>query len=279
MRICIVGVGALGSAVAECLFATGTSPAEILLVERTTEKASERRERFACRVAVSTEELSRHEPPDIVFLTVKPQDFVQACDTIRPLITQRNLLISCMAGVHTSILARLINHSGIIRAMPNLGTAMRQSATVYYAPPQLSGELRQQGEDVLRLLGKTWRVDHEELMDTATAIAGSGPAYICWLAEIMQQEADRLGIAATDSRELVLQTLRATVEYLEHSQLPFEELRRKVTSRGGTTAAALSVLAHYNAHDTFRKAIDAAFQRSVELGTADKPATLTKTTN
>ena len=278
MRLCIVGVGALGSAIVERLLATGTPTSELLLIERSVTKAEQRRSQFGCFVSLSSELASPQATsnatyPDFIFLTVKPQDFQSVGTTVRSLLSPHTVVVSCMAGVSTTLIMETLQHPLVIRSMPNLGTRIGESATVFFAPPEISPLQMQKTQEVLSRLGRGWQVEREDLLNAATAIAGSGPAYVCWLAEAMQRAAEQLGIPTSDSHELVLQTLRATVDFLCQSELSFEHLREKVTSRGGTTAAALSVLSDHGAHEIFTKAIQAAHRRSRELGSTSPRVT------
>jgi pyrroline-5-carboxylate reductase len=175
-------------------------------------------------------------------------------------------VVSVMAGISVARLGALLGHSKIVRAMPNLGAAVGESATVYFASPEVDPEACLSVERFLCSIGRAWRVQDERLVDAATAVAGSGPAYICWLAEQMEGVARELGISEHEAGAVVLQTLKATCSYLENSGQSFAELRTRVTSPGGTTAAALTLLEQCDASAIMQDAIRAAFRRARELG-------------
>jgi pyrroline-5-carboxylate reductase len=121
---------------------------------------------------------------------------------------------------------------------------------------------------VLSSFGRSWRVEREDLIDVATAVAGSGPAYFCWLAEQIEAVAVEAGIAPELAHHLIVQTLRGTAAYLDRSATPFAVLRKRVSSRGGTTFAATSFLQANEAEDIFQEAVRAALRRAQELAGA-----------
>jgi pyrroline-5-carboxylate reductase len=150
--------------------------------------------------------------------------------------------------------------------MPNLGAIVAESATVYYVPPECTQAQVLHVERVVQSLGSAHRVEQEELLNVATAVAGSGPAYLCWLGEQMEHVAIAEGLSCADAHALVLQTFKGAVAYLEHGGDRFAELRARVTSPNGTTAAALTVLRESLSEEHVRAAVRAALDRSRELG-------------
>jgi pyrroline-5-carboxylate reductase len=150
--------------------------------------------------------------------------------------------------------------------MPNLGAAVGESATAYYYPPFLSAAQRSVVEYVVAALGRSWKVDSESLLDLATAVAGSGPAYLCWLGEQVEKVARENGFSEHDAHAIVLQTFKGAVAYLETSDETFASLRTRVTSPNGTTAAAIATLDSVSADDVVQHAVEAACRRAKELG-------------
>jgi pyrroline-5-carboxylate reductase len=151
--------------------------------------------------------------------------------------------------------------------MPNLGASIEESATgYYYCGDTLTPSDVEHVESLISHLGKRWRVEREELIDAVTAVAGSGPAYLCWLGEQIERVAIEFGISPEDAHAIVLQTFRGTALYLEQSGQTFSELRRRVTSPQGTTDAAISVLSERSADVVVREAVGAACKRARELG-------------
>jgi pyrroline-5-carboxylate reductase len=144
-----------------------------------------------------------------------------------------------------------------------------ESATSYFCEDACTAQQIQLVEGVIKGFGVCIRVLREQLLDVATAVAGSGPAYVCWLAEQMELVGIEGGFTTEQAHELVLQTLRGSVRYLESVGGSFRELRERVTSPGGTTAAALSVLEGEGGTQVVQGAIRAAVTRCLELGRGD----------
>jgi pyrroline-5-carboxylate reductase len=262
MRIVIVGVGNLGGVLAERLLQAGFSADALSLVTR----GSERSQRVCDELSLKPAELTAIAHSTVVILAVKPQDAVEVCGQVRSYLTPSTTVLSVMAGVSCATLQDLLGHSVVGRAMPNLGAVVGESATTYFVPPGVSDAQLAHIEYVISSCGKAWRVESESLIDLATAVAGSGPAYLCWLGEHIEHVARLHGLAESDAHALVLQTFKGAVAYLEQSCETFSTLRARVTSPNGTTAAALSVLCKEKTDDALRKAVEAAFLRAQELG-------------
>jgi pyrroline-5-carboxylate reductase len=262
MRIAILGVGNLGSAVAKRLLVTGCAREDIVLITRGSHTSARRCEELG--IAPST--ISEISKVDTVILTVKPQDVASAASSLRGILQPHSLVVSLIAGVSCATLQELTGHACIARAMPNLGAIIGESATVYYLSARAEGSKENDACSIISSLGKSWKVTNEHLVDLATAVAGSGPAYVCWLAEQMERVAQDHGLSATEAHALVLQTLKGTTAFLEFSQTTFADLRERVTSPQGTTAAALRVLDNAQAGQCLQEAVKAAFSRAVQLG-------------
>ena len=268
MTVAIVGVGNLGKALVESLLASSYRSEDVLLIERAEADRSQLSARYGCRVEAEFPESVRLGSGDVIVLTVKPQDSEAACSSLRPHISPEVVVLSCMAGVPCSALVSWLGTPKVVRAMPNLGAARRESASAVYIPAGLTDEEIRHISAIIDSCGKGWRVDREELIDVATAVAGSGPAYLCWLAEQLENVAVESGFAAHDAHALVLQTFKGAVSVLEESAERFSELRKRVTSPNGTTAAALSVLDERVAAEHVRDAVRAALRRAKELSSS-----------
>ncbi len=266
MRIVILGIGQLGSALAERVILSGVQPSQLLLIDRKSVETEGLAGIHGCRVGEQIPENFHFGASDLLVLAVKPQDAEEACASVREILNSDTIVVSVMAGVSLARLSDLLGHTKIVRAMPNLGAVVGQSATVYCVSSQIDLRACVVVEDFLASIGSAWRVQDERLVDAATAVAGSGPAYVCWLAEQMEIVARELQIPAEKAGALVLQTLKATCSYLESSGQSFAELRTRVTSPAGTTAAALGILDQYGAGTIVQNAIRAAFHRAQELG-------------
>lgn len=266
MRIFVVGVGNLGSAIVRSLLHS-YAPKEIVLVERTSADRDALKARHGCQVVSELSSDHRVNAGDLLILSVKPQDATVACERLAPFVSSEAVVLSVMAGVRIETLSELLGTKRIVRAMPNLGASIDESATgYYYCGDTLTPTDVEHIESLISRLGKRWRVEREEVIDAITAVAGSGPAYLCWLGEQIERVAVDYGISQEDAHAIVLQTFRGTALYLEQSGLTFAELRRRVTSPQGTTAAAISVLTERAADTSVRDAVNAACTRARELG-------------
>jgi pyrroline-5-carboxylate reductase len=262
MRIAILGAGNLGTALAKSLVSQGISREMIVVVVRDSNRSAEIQE----RTGFLPQPLPRLGDDDVLIVAVKPQDFEVASKAIRPALTSGTVVLSMMAGIRCKDLQERLQHTAVARAMPNLGAGVRESATAFFISEQCSAAQVARVDNIIFSCGRGWRVEQEPLIDVATAVAGSGPAYLCWLGEQMEQVAREHGIRSADAHALVLQTLKGAVAYLEHDGATFAELRSRVTSPNGTTAAALAVLVERGADEVFREAIRAAARRAAELG-------------
>lgn len=263
MRLAIVGVGNLGGALAEMLLAAGFCRDDMSLVVRDGDSSAEQR----CeRLGVRPHGVEELQDLDLVVLTVKPQDAGMACVQLRPALSEKTVVVSMMAGVPCGVIGGLLGHKAVARAMPNLGAIVGHSATVYFVPGVCSEVQSAHVKRVVQACGQAYRVESEELLDVATAVAGSGPAYLCWLGEQIEQVAIAEGFSSQEAHAIVLQTFKGAVAYLEHGHEKFAEMRSRVTSPNGTTAAALHVLNQANAGDCVRAAVRAALERSRALG-------------
>jgi pyrroline-5-carboxylate reductase len=183
--------------------------------------------------------------PDWIILAVKPQ---QAQEALHPVATKatgaakKTCLLSIAAGVTVQSLQAWSGLEAIVRTMPNTPAMVQQGITGAYAVPGLSATARSQADLILRCLGSVVWLSTEDLLDAVTAVSGSGPAYVFYFLEAFAAAGERLGLSAHDSHRLALQTMKGAIALLEQSAETPAALRAKVTSKGGTTAAALGVL-------------------------------------
>ena len=153
----------------------------------------------------------------------------------------------------------------VVRCMPNTPALIRCSATGLYANAFVSQTQKQRAEDIMQSVGMTTWVAEEELLDVVTALSGSGPAYFFLLMEAMQKTAVNLGLDEETANRLTLQTALGAARMASESDVGVEELRARVTSKGGTTAAAIATFEHHDFHYNVSKALRAAYHRSLEL--------------
>lgn len=212
------------------------------------------------------------EPADVVVLAVKPQQVQAVVDKVRGLIHSGSIVLSIMAGITTPTLQDLFGAQKIVRAMPNTPGQIGQGVTAFVANGAcLEGDLLLVGQ-LLEPLGAVERLPNERLMDVITAVAGSGPAYVFLLAEVLAAAAEMEGLEPAAALRIARQTVAGAGALMLASQDSPAALRKQVTSPGGTTEAALDVLqAGDGLMPLLRRAVAAATQRSRELGRGAQP--------
>ncbi len=208
---------------------------------------------------------------DTWVLAVKPQVLREVCGSLRDIAQQRRpLLVSIAAGITSAQLDRWLGGDlPVVRAMPNTPALLGAGVTGLFATAQVSGAQRAQADAVLCSAGRTVWVDEEALMDSVTAVSGSGPAYVFLLAEAMEAAGIAQGLPADAARTLVQQTLLGAARMLDEAGEPAAELRRRVTSPGGTTQAAIECFQAGGFERLVDSALKAAQQRGQELSAAN----------
>lgn len=204
---------------------------------------------------------------DVLVLAVKPQVLKSVCTDIASVVAAaRPLVISIAAGIRIAQLrAWLGNELPVVRSMPNTPALIGAGATGLFANDATSAEQRAQAEAILGTAGSTVWIDHEDLMDTVTALSGSGPAYFFLLVEALEDAAVAQGLPRATARALAKQTCLGAGRMLVEDGEPPTVLRERVTSPGGTTAAALDAFASGGLRDLVASAVDAATRRGREL--------------
>lgn len=211
-------------------------------------------------------------PADVAVLAVKPQDFAAVAGAARAFVGERTLVLSIMAGVTLAALGHALGAAKAVRAMPNTPGQIGQGVTAYVANAACGPDDIDLVTQLLEPLGLVQPLPSERLMDIVTAVAGSGPAYVFLLAEVLAAAGEKEGLDPETAGRLARQTVAGAGALMLQSQDPPAMLRKRVTSRGGTTEAALDVLqAPDGLMPLLRRAVAAAMQRSRELGRELEP--------
>jgi pyrroline-5-carboxylate reductase len=205
---------------------------------------------------------------DVIVLAVKPQVMAEACTGLAPHLTGELILSVAAGSPIRRISAWLGGHTRIIRSMPNTPALIGEGMSGLYAPPTVSAEDTALATSLLAACGDVLQVAHESALDAVTAVSGSGPAYVFHWIESLSSAAEAVGFSPDEAKRLVMKTLRGALSLAEQSSEPPAILRERVTSKGGTTAAALSVLADRGVTDAYVAAVEAARRRAEELGRA-----------
>lgn len=204
---------------------------------------------------------------DVVVLAVKPQVIDGVLETVAPALPGDALVISVAAGIPVSCIRRILGDAAaIVRVMPNTPALRGVGATGMYAAPECNAAQRDRARALFQAVGRVFEVSDEALMDVVTAVSGSGPAYFFALAEALANAGRKAGLPDDIARGLATQTAAGAGAMLSGDDVDPSELRRQVTSPGGTTAAALDSFASDDLETIVDRAVQAAVRRGRELG-------------
>ena len=262
--LAFVGGGNMASAIIGGLRRGGWPAAAVLVVE----PVAEARARLATEYGVRALEAPAPAlgAAALVVWAVKPQQFRDAALAARPHLSAAALHLSVAAGIRSSDIVRWTGGAGVVRAMPNTPALVGRGITALLAAPAVDAAGRALVERVLAPTGALEWVQQEAQLDAVTALSGSGPAYVFYLLEAMQRAGVQLGLPAAQALRLAVATVDGAAALAAQSGEPPALLRERVTSRGGTTAAALAVLQQAQMADRVVEAISAAARRAAELG-------------
>jgi pyrroline-5-carboxylate reductase len=264
VSIAFLGGGNMASALIGGLVAKGTDARSISVVE----VSPAAREKLAAKypLHISTAPDAAVQRADTVVLAVKPQDLRSALASLGSSVRGK-LVISIAAGIRFSALSRWLGgHRRIVRCMPNTPALVGAGITGLYAPPEVSAEDRKTAETILGAVGEVVWVAEEKLIDVVTAVSASGPAYVFWFIEQLAAYAESTGIPSAESLKLARHCVLGSAKLAVASDDTPAQLRKNVTSKGGTTEAALRVFDEEKLTERFARALDAATRRGGELG-------------
>lgn len=248
------------------LVAKGFDPRAISVIELSPAA----RERLGARypVHIATAPDAAMQGCDTLVLAVKPQDMRPALASLATAVRGK-LVVSIAAGITLGALSRWLGgHRKLVRCMPNTPALIGAGIAGLFALPEVSAEERQRAEAILRAVGEVVWLEDERLLDAVTAVSGSGPAYVFWFIEQLADSAVRLGLPREAALRLALQTVLGAARLAAASTKAPADLRKDVTSKGGTTEAALAVFDAEKLAERFARALEAAARRSEELGKA-----------
>jgi pyrroline-5-carboxylate reductase len=279
-KIAIVGAGSMAEA-----FISGIVENELIDKKNVwvtnhsnEERLSSLRERYDIRSTYDLKAL--FAGADIVMLAMKPKDAATAIQAIRNYLTENMLVVSVLAGVSMDTIETLAKRSlAIVRSMPNTSAAVGKSATAIAVNKRVTNEQIETTRNLFDTVGLTSFVEEEQL-DAVTGLSGSGPAYIYYLIEAMEKSAVEVGLEKEMASQLIVQTLIGAAEMVKNSSKSSTQLRKDVTSPGGTTEAGIKVLEENEVQQAFISCIKAATAQSKKMGaalrsqleTADQPS-------
>ncbi|MBP9656215.1 MAG: pyrroline-5-carboxylate reductase [Candidatus Promineofilum sp.] len=268
-NVAFIGGGIMGEAMIRGLITQKiVSPDCIYAADPLPSRLDDLRERYGIHVTGDNAEAA--ESGQIVVLSTKPQNLGEVMPNIRGHLRRQDLLLSILAGTPIRKLSDGVAHASVVRAMPNTPAQIGQGMSVWTATPEVTDEQRNQAQAILGAFGQELYVNDESYLDMATALSGTGPAYVFMFMESLIDAGVHLGFSRRVAEQLVFQTMRGSLEYAAQSGKHVAELRNQVTSPGGTTAAALYQMEKGGLRTVISRAIWAAYQRSVELGQGEK---------
>ncbi|HEU4592081.1 MAG TPA: pyrroline-5-carboxylate reductase [Steroidobacteraceae bacterium] len=263
-----IGGGNMGGALIRGLIARGLASQRISVGEASQARRIALADELGVHVSADNREII--EGADVVVLAVKPQDLAMTVKPLAAALAQRPpLVLSIAAGIRVAAIAGWCGPGvPVARAMPNRPALNSAGATAIYAPAGLDAAQRKLAEDVLGAVGTTVWVPDEDSLDVVTALSGSGPAYFFLLAELMTDAAVKLGLPHASARELAIQTLFGSGRMARDSDGDLARLRAEVTSKGGTTEAAVRAFDAANLRGIVAAAMQAATDRGREMAQA-----------
>jgi pyrroline-5-carboxylate reductase len=265
MKISFIGGGNMATALIAGLAGTVAKAADIHVVDPSPEALEKLRTQYG--VTTSPEIGAAVAASDVIVLAVKPQQMRDVALRLQSQLDARPLILSIAAGIRGSDLSRWLGGYGaIVRTMPNTPALIGQGITGMVAMAGVSDAQREAADSILRAVGKTVWLDEEAQIDPVTAVSGSGPAYVFFFLEAMQQAALEMGLSSEQGRELAIATFTGAAQLAAQSDEPVEVLRQRVTSKGGTTYAAITSMEQAGVKQAIVDAMKAAAARGRELG-------------
>jgi pyrroline-5-carboxylate reductase len=265
MTVGFIGSGVMAEAMIKGLLNENLLPAQqIIAADPRADHVKQLSAKYGLKGTTDNDEVA--EAADILVLSVKPQVLAEVMPEIRHGAHTSKLVLSIIAGAKIKTIADGVANASVVRAMPNTPAQIGQGITVWTATAEVEQAQREQAKALIGALGQQIFVDDERYLDMATALSGTGPAYVFMFMESLIDAGVHMGFSRRDSEQLVLQTMRGSIEYAEKSGLHPAQLRNQVTSPGGTSAEAIYHLEKGGLRTVISRAVWAAYQRSVALG-------------
>ncbi|HLF88776.1 MAG TPA: pyrroline-5-carboxylate reductase, partial [Anaerolineales bacterium] len=263
------GPGAMAGAMISGLIRENVAPADSILASGpNVERVEELQQRYG--IHPYKDNVQAVAQADVVVFSIKPQTLEKVLAELKGKIRPDALVLSIIAGAPIRKISKGLHHDHIVRSMPNTPARIGMGITVWTASASVSEEQKEMARLILGALGSEVFMEEEKYLDMATALSGTGPAYVFLFMEAMVDAGVHLGFPRRVAEQLVIETLRGSVEYFTERQkdrpLHVAGMRNEVTSPGGTTAAAMYFLEKAGFRTAISRAIWAAYERSLELG-------------
>ncbi|MEM7101831.1 MAG: pyrroline-5-carboxylate reductase [Bacteroidota bacterium] len=265
MKILIIGGGNMGLTYARSFLKSHvTDLSDLMILEKSEEKVKILESEQVGIIFSSPEECINKA--DLVVLAVKPQDCGRLFEDIKPHLGSQQLFLSIMAGVKIKSICNMLGVNKVIRAMPNLPAQIGMGMTAFTASDEVTRIELVTVQNLLNTTGKAIFVENEALIDAATAVSGSGPAYVYFYMNAMIDAAKALGFSESEAELLVGQTFMGSAHLLNRDQLSCKDWIAKVSSKGGTTEAAMNIYNENGLNDKIKEGLFKAHKRAIELG-------------
>jgi len=265
MKIAFIGGGNMGEAILSAVLDKGLSTPQAISVSDIDE-ARRNYLKHKYGVAVMDNNRLAVENSDVVVLAIKPQNLAEVMAELSGQLKPTQLVLSIIAGATIETLCHGLNYGSIVRAMPNTPAQIGEGISVWTATAEVTIQQKEWAGSILGAMGREIYVDDEKYIDMATAVSGSGPAYFFLFVESLIDAAVQIGLPHDIAHELVLHTMLGSGYLIQRSDKEPAELRRMVTSPGGTTAEALLQLEQGRFSDLVMRAVTAAYNKAKRLG-------------
>jgi pyrroline-5-carboxylate reductase len=265
MKACFIGGGNMGEALVKSLIAKKIClPADITVSDISQPRRDYLKHTYA--VKTETSNLKAVKAADVIVLAIKPQDIVKAATELKGKLTDKQLVISIAAGVTLETLTESLGHSRVVRSMPNMPAQIGKGMTVWMHSENVNQSQKKLAQTLLGAMGEEIMVTNEKYIDMATAISGSGPAYIFLILETLTDAGVHIGLTRALAEKLAVETTIGSAMTVKELKKHPAELRNMVTSPGGTTAEGLLQLESGGLRSMILKAVIAAYEKSKKLG-------------
>lgn len=280
-KVAFIGSGAMAEAMIAGLLLKGlANPGDLLAADTHLKRVDDLHKKYG--IQPFTDNKLASADADVVVLSVKPQRLKEVLTALKGAIPDGALVLSIVAGATIDKISKGLKHAAIVRSMPNTPAQIGKGITVWMASPATDDEQKETARTILAALGGEIQVDDENYLDMATALSGTGPAYVFMFMEAMIDAGVHMGFSRGVSEQLVVETLKGSVDYFQtindRTGIHVAALRNQVTSPGGTSAEALYYLEKAGFRTAISRAIWAAYQRTIELG-KEKPVHIPESTS
>tara|TARA_B100001750_G_C15518320_1_gene609214 strand:+ start:738 stop:1571 length:834 start_codon:yes stop_codon:yes gene_type:complete len=271
VRVSFIGGGNMAEAIISSIISNGLIDPKNLLV---SEPVESRREHLSLAYNISSYsdtkklllDINESKTPTVIVIAVKPQQLHQVTRELNSIVSKEHVILSIVAGVSIDTLTQSLEHDAIIRVMPNTPAQIGKGMSVWVVTESVSDIYIDFAREMLQALGSEILVDDEKYIDMATALSGSGPAYVFMFLEAMIDAGVYIGLSSDISSKLAIQTVLGSIELVDQTNKQPSDLRALVTSPGGTTAEAVSVLEEEGFRSAILNAVIAAYNKAVLLG-------------